>query len=157
MVPSLNCAVTNSYPKTGSGPSFSLCALPLNQRYISHRNTCLSEVPTRRRRRGGPGRGPSPRPGLSRCHPASRQLPGPRPPRPTRPASPLWRVGAPARNAPGNPCPPAALFGEGQGVASRTLPPSLPESLPVSWGAPATKPNHTPGSKEVPRRWLLNP
>lgn len=143
MVPSLNCALTNSYPKTGSGPSFSLCALPLNQRSISHRNSCLSEVPTRRRRRGGPGRGPSPRPGLSRCHPASRQLPGPRPPRPTRPASPLWRVGAPARNAPGNPCPPAALFGEGQGVAGRTLPPSLSPCLCPGGHQPRSQP-HAP-------------
>lgn len=60
----------------------------------------LPEVPTRRRRRGAPGRGPSPRPSRGPRPPASRPRAGTRP---TRPASLPWRVGAPARSAPGNP------------------------------------------------------
>lgn len=78
----------------------------------------LPEAPTRRRRRGGPGRAPQPRPDPGPRPRASRRRAGTRP---TRPASLPWRAGAPARSAPGE--------RPGQGPA----PHPVPSRAPCPW------------------------
>lgn len=99
----------------GSGPAGSPASgppAPLAKRAF------LPEAPTRRRRRGGPGRAPQPRPDPGPRPRASRRRAGTRP---TRPASLPWRAGAPARSAPGE--------RPGQGPA----PHPVPSRAPCPW------------------------
>lgn len=118
----------------GSGPAGSPASgppAPLAKRAF------LPEAPTRRRRRGGPGRAPQPRPDPGPRPRASRRRAGTRP---TRPASLPWRAGAPARSAPGE--------RPGQGPAPHPVPSRAPGSrgwTPRGSGAgPA-------GKQEMPR------
>lgn len=97
-------------------------------------NSFLPEAPTRRRRRGAHGRGPSPRPSPALRPRASRLRAGTRH---ILPASLPWRVGAPARSAPGTPggpCSPHPPLGTPVSEQSGTVPTPSPGAVEAQTG-----------------------